>query len=388
MKRRVAILGSTGSIGTQAIEVCIRHSDKLQVELLTANTSSELLIEQAEKLRPNAVVIADESKYNEVNEALAPLDIKVFSGIDSICSLVAGDNIDMVLTAMVGFSGLRPTIAAVKAGKAIALANKETLVAAGSIVMSLAKENGAPIIPVDSEHSAIFQCLQGERATVEKVILTASGGPFFRKSEEELKSVTIDQALDHPNWKMGSKVTVDSASMMNKGLEMIEAKWLFGIDPSRIDIVVHPQSIIHSMAQFSDGSVTAQLSTPDMRLPIQYALTYPYRVDLDTKRLDFPQLGTFEFYKPDRQKFPCIRIAYEAIEKGGNIPCAMNAANEIAVEAFLSNEIPFTAIPEIIEEVINGTKFVVQPSLEDIYNTNDTAREMALLVKAKYSVNN
>lgn len=388
MKRRVAILGSTGSIGTQAIEVCIRHSDKLQVELLTANTSSSLLIEQAERLKPNAVVIADESKYNEVNEALAPLDIKVFSGIDSICSLVAGDNIDMVLTAMVGFSGLKPTIAAVKAGKAIALANKETLVAAGSIVMSLAKENGAPIIPVDSEHSAIFQCLQGERATVEKVILTASGGPFFRKSEEELKSVTIDQALDHPNWKMGSKVTVDSASMMNKGLEMIEAKWLFGIDPSRIDIVVHPQSIIHSMAQFSDGSVTAQLSTPDMRLPIQYALTYPYRVDLDTKRLDFPMLGTFEFHKPDQKKFPCIRIAYQAIEKGGNIPCAMNAANEIAVEAFLSNEIPFTAIPEIIEEVINGTKFVVQPSLEDIYNTNDTAREMALSVKAKYSVNN
>lgn len=388
MKRRVAILGSTGSIGTQAIEVCIRHSDKLQVELLTANTSSSLLIEQAERLKPNAVVIADESKYNEVNEALAPLDIKVFSGIDSICSLVAGDNIDMVLTAMVGFSGLKPTIAAVKAGKAIALANKETLVAAGSIVMSLAKENGAPVIPVDSEHSAIFQCLQGERATVEKVILTASGGPFFRKSEEELKSVTIDQALDHPNWKMGSKVTVDSASMMNKGLEMIEAKWLFGIDPSRIDIVVHPQSIIHSMAQFSDGSVTAQLSTPDMRLPIQYALTYPYRVDLDTKRLDFPLLGTFEFHKPDQKKFPCIRIAYQAIEKGGNIPCAMNAANEIAVEAFLSNEIPFTAIPEIIEEVINGTKFVVQPSLEDIYNTNDTAREMALSVKAKYSVNN
>lgn len=388
MKRRVAILGSTGSIGTQAIEVCIRHSDKLQVELLTANTSSSLLIEQAERLKPNAVVIADESKYNEVNEALAPLDIKVFSGIDSICSLVAGDNIDMVLTAMVGFSGLKPTIAAVKAGKAIALANKETLVAAGSIVMSLAKENGAPVIPVDSEHSAIFQCLQGERATVEKVILTASGGPFFRKSEEELKSVTISQALDHPNWKMGSKVTVDSASMMNKGLEMIEAKWLFGIDPSRIDIVVHPQSIIHSMAQFSDGSVTAQLSTPDMRLPIQYALTYPYRVDLDTKRLDFPMLGTFEFHKPDQKKFPCIRIAYQAIEKGGNIPCAMNAANEIAVEAFLSNEIPFTAIPEIIEEVINGTKFVVQPSLEDIYNTNDTAREMALSVKAKYSVNN
>lgn len=388
MKRRVAILGSTGSIGTQAIEVCIRHSDKLQVELLTANTSSGLLVEQAERLRPNAVVIVDESKYNEVNEALAPLDIKVFSGIDSICSLVAGENIDMVLTAMVGFSGLKPAIAAIKAGKAIALANKETLVAAGSIIMSLAKENGAPIIPVDSEHSAIFQCLQGERATVEKVILTASGGPFFRKSEEELKSVTIDQALDHPNWKMGSKVTVDSASMMNKGLEMIEAKWLFGIEPSRIDIVVHPQSIIHSMAQFSDGSVTAQLSTPDMRLPIQYALTYPYRVDLDTKRLDFPLLGTFEFYQPDQQKFPCIRIAYQAIEKGGNIPCAMNAANEIAVEAFLSKEIPFTAIPLIIEEVINGTKFVVHPSLEDIYNTNDTAREMALSVKAKYSVNN
>ncbi|NTV18420.1 MAG: 1-deoxy-D-xylulose-5-phosphate reductoisomerase [Bacteroidales bacterium] len=385
MKRKIAILGSTGSIGTQAISVCMGHPDLLQIELLTANTNTALLIEQARACMPNSVVIADESKYQEVSDALSPLDIKVFTGIKSICDIVGGDNIDMVLTAMVGFSGLEPTVAAIRAGKAIALANKETLVAAGQIVMAMAKKYGAPIIPVDSEHSAIFQCLQGERATVEKIILTASGGPFFRKSVKELESVTIADALNHPNWKMGEKVTVDSASMMNKGLEMIEARWLFNIVPENIEIIVHPQSIIHSMVQFSDGSVTAQMSTPDMRLPIQYALTYPFRADLDTKRVDFAKLARFEFHSPDHEKFPCIGMAYEAIKKGGNIPCAMNAANEIAVEAFLNGKIQFVSIPKIIENVMIGTEFVAEPTLEDIYKTNDQARALATTLINKHT---
>ena len=385
MKRKIAILGSTGSIGTQAISVCMGHPDLLQIELLTANTNTALLIEQASACMPNSVVIADESKYQEVYDALSPLDIKVFTGIKSICDIVGGDNIDMVLTAMVGFSGLEPTVAAIRAGKAIALANKETLVAAGQIVMAMAKKYGAPIIPVDSEHSAIFQCLQGERATVEKIILTASGGPFFRKSAKELESVTIADALNHPNWKMGEKVTVDSASMMNKGLEMIEARWLFNIVPENIEIIVHPQSIIHSMVQFSDGSVTAQMSTPDMRLPIQYALTYPFRADLDTKRVDFAKLARFEFHSPDHEKFPCIGMAYEAIKKGGNIPCAMNAANEIAVEAFLNGKIQFVSIPKIIENVMIGTEFVAEPTLEDIYKTNDQARALATTLINKHT---
>jgi 1-deoxy-D-xylulose-5-phosphate reductoisomerase len=385
MKRKIAILGSTGSIGTQAISVCMGHPDLLQIELLTANTNTSLLIEQARACMPNSVVIADESKYQEVSDALSPLDIKVFTGIKSICDIVGGDNIDMVLTAMVGFSGLEPTVAAIRAGKAIALANKETLVAAGQIVMAMAKKYGAPIIPVDSEHSAIFQCLQGDRATVEKIIRTASGGPFFRKSAKELESVTIADALNHPNWKMGEKVTVDSASMMNKGLEMIEARWLFNIVPENIEIIVHPQSIIHSMVQFSDGSVTAQMSTPDMRLPIQYALTYPFRADLDTKRVDFAKLAKFEFHSPDHEKFPCIGMAYEAIKKGGNIPCAMNAANEIAVEAFLNGKIQFVSIPKIIENVIIGTEFVAEPTLEDIYKTNDKARALASSIINKHT---
>jgi len=385
MKRKIAILGSTGSIGTQAISVCMGHPDLLQIELLTANTNTALLIGQARACMPNSVVIADESKYQEVYDALSPLDIKVFTGIKSICDIVGGDNIDMVLTAMVGFSGLEPTVAAIRAGKAIALANKETLVAAGQIVMAMAKKYGAPIIPVDSEHSAIFQCLQGERATVEKIILTASGGPFFRKSAKELESVTIADALNHPNWKMGEKVTVDSASMMNKGLEMIEARWLFNIVPENIEIIVHPQSIIHSMVQFSDGSVTAQMSTPDMRLPIQYALTYPFRADLDTKRVDFAKLAKFEFHSPDHEKFPCIGMAYEAIKKGGNIPCAMNAANEIAVEAFLNGKIQFVSIPKIIENVMIGTEFVAEPTLEDIYKTNDQARALATTLINKHT---
>ncbi len=378
MKRRIAILGSTGSIGRQALEVISLHPDLFCAEILTANSNSELLIRQAIEHKVNAVVIADESRYQMVSEALTPHDIKVFTGNESICTLASGSNVDMVLAAMVGFSGLEPVIAAIKAGKPIALANKETLVAAGSIVMKLAKEYGSPIFPVDSEHSAIFQCLQGEIATVEKIILTASGGPFFSKTRKEIESATVEMALDHPRWKMGPKVTIDSASMMNKGLELIEAHWLFDIDPSRIEIVIHPQSIIHSMVQFSDGSVTAQLSNPDMRLPIQFAFSYPYRVDLDTKRVDFPQLGSLTFHAPDLEKFPCIKIAYDAIRTGGNIPCAMNAANETAVESFLCRELPFMMIPEVIKQVIDKTELIQEPSIEEIYETDRISRELAL----------
>ncbi|MFA6335462.1 MAG: 1-deoxy-D-xylulose-5-phosphate reductoisomerase [Bacteroidales bacterium] len=384
MKRRIAILGSTGSIGTQALDVISKHRDMFEVECLTANSNAELLIRQAKNFNVNSVIIADVNKYKQVFDALDPLDIKVFTGIKSISDIVSGDNIDMVLTAMVGFSGLGPTIAAIKTGKAIALANKETLVAAGSIIMKLAKEYGAAIIPVDSEHSAIFQCLQGEKATVEKIILTASGGPFFRKTTEQIASATVEEALNHPNWSMGTKVTIDSASMMNKGLELIEAHWLFNMDPSKIEIVIHPQSIVHSMVQFSDGSVTAQMSSPDMRLPIQYALSYPFRLDLDTKRLNFADLHTLEFHKPDLTKFPCLRIAYETIEKGGNYPCALNAANEVAVQFFLSGKIPFTAIPKIIEDVLYGIEFVADPSIENIYKTDKQARELAFKIKLNY----
>ncbi len=388
MKRRIAILGSTGSIGTQALDVISRHRDIFDVECITANSNAELLISQAKAFNVNCAIIADESKYQQVFDALDHFDIKVFTGSKSISDVVSGDNIDMVLTAMVGFSGLAPTIAAIKAGKAIALANKETLVAAGSIIMKLAREYGAAIIPVDSEHSAIFQCLQGEKVRAEKIILTASGGPFFRKTKEEIASATIEQALNHPNWNMGAKVTIDSASMMNKGLELIEARWLFNMSPSDIEIVIHPQSIVHSMVQFPDGSVSAQMSNPDMRLPIQYALSYPFRLDLNTSRINFPDICSLEFYKPDTEKFPCLRIAIEAIEKGGNYPCAMNAANEIAVNHFLSSRIPFAAIPEIIEEVLSATEFVAEPSIEDIYQTDKKARELASMIKLKYKNGN
>lgn len=376
-KRRIAILGSTGSIGTQALDVISRHEDLFQVELLTANNNAELLIEQAIRFKPNAVVICNESKYKLVSDALEKHFIKVFTGLESICELVKGDGIDMVLTAMVGFSGLKPTVAAIKAGKAIALANKETLVAAGSIIMSLAKEYGSPIIPVDSEHSAIFQCLQGERAQVEKIILTGSGGPFRTWSEEEMRHATREMALNHPRWKMGPKVTIDSASLMNKGLELIEARWLFDINPSDIEVVIHPQSIIHSMVRFSDGCVMAQLSSPDMRLPIQYALAYPYRIDLDTNRIDFAQTGSLTFEKPDLNRFPCLSIAYAALEKGGNFTCAMNGANEIAVSAFLDGRIGFTDIPSIISDTLASCTFVRQPDLEAIYSTDFEAKRIA-----------
>ncbi|HCT94220.1 MAG: 1-deoxy-D-xylulose-5-phosphate reductoisomerase [Bacteroidetes bacterium GWE2_39_28] len=384
MKRKIAVLGSTGSIGTQALDVISRHPDLFTAEVLIANSNSSLLISQAIKHDVNTVVIADETKYDEVFKALDQYGIKVFTGRESIGKLISGSNIDVVLAAMVGFGGLEPTLEAIQAGKTIALANKETLVAAGSLVMKMAQEHNAPIIPVDSEHSAIFQCLQGERSPVEKIILTASGGPFFSKSIQEIESATIEQALNHPKWCMGPKVTIDSASMMNKGLEMIEAHWLFGVKPSDIEIIIHPQSIVHSMTQFKDGSVTAQLSTPDMRLPIQYAFSYPFRVALNTERIDFAKLSKLDFYKPDFNKFPCLTLAYKAIERGGNIPCAMNAANEIAVESFLAGKIKFSAIPEIISQVMDLVGQNDNPGRDDIFETDLEARKISRQIMNNY----
>ena len=376
-KRRIAILGSTGSIGTQALDVIGQHSDLFEVELLTANNNAGLLIEQARRFNPSSVVICNPALYDEVAAALDPLYIKVFTGIDSICDLVAGDAVDMVLTAMVGFSGLRPTLAAIKAGKAIALANKETLVAAGATVIRLARQYGAPILPVDSEHSAIFQCLQGEHATLEKILLTGSGGPFLHSTHEELAAATREQALNHPRWKMGAKVTVDSASLMNKGLELIEARWLFNVDPEDIEVVIHPQSIVHSMVQFSDGCVMAQLSQPDMRLPIQYALSYPRRIDLNTQRLDFAGLSRLTFEKPDTERFPCLRLAYEALDKGGNATCILNGANEVAVAAFLEGRIRFIEIPQVIDGTMSRCPFIENPDIDQIYSTDFEAKRIA-----------
>ncbi len=376
-KRHIAILGSTGSIGTQALDVIGQHEDRFQVELLTANNNSRLLIEQARCFNPASVVICNPDLYDEVAAALDPLYIKVFTGIDSICELLKDPQIDIVLTAMVGFSGLKPTIAAIEAGKAIALANKETLVAAGSLVMPLARKHGAPILPVDSEHSAIFQCLQGERARLEKILLTGSGGPFLHSTCEELAAATREQALNHPRWKMGAKVTIDSASLMNKGLELIEARWLFNVDPQDIEVVIHPQSIIHSMVQFSDGCVMAQLSQPDMRLPIQFALSYPERIDLNTQRIDFARLAQLTFEKPDLERFPCLGLAYGALEKGGNATCIMNGANEVAVAAFLEGKLRFLQIPEIIATTLARCSFVAQPDLDAIYSTDFEAKRIA-----------
>ncbi len=376
-KRHIAILGSTGSIGTQALDVISRHEDMFEVELLTANNNSALLIEQARRFNPSSVVICNPDLYDEVASALDPLYIKVFTGIDSMCELLKDPKIDIVLTAMVGFSGLRPTIAAIEAGHAIALANKETLVAAGGLIMPLARRYGTPILPVDSEHSAIFQCLQGEHARLEKILLTGSGGPFLHSTREQMAVATREQALNHPRWKMGAKVTIDSASLMNKGLELIEARWLFNVDPGDIEVVIHPQSIIHSMVQFSDGCVMAQLSQPDMRLPIQYALSYPQRIDLPTSRIDFPQLANLSFEKPDLDRFPCLGLAYEALEKGGNSTCAMNGANEVAVAAFLDGKIRFTDIPEVISTVMARCQYVADPDLEQIYSTDFEAKKLA-----------
>ena len=376
-KREIAILGSTGSIGTQALDVVAHHPDMFEIDLLTANNNAQLLIEQALKFKPNNVVICNKELYNTVNDALAKEDIKVFAGMESVNALVQSSNVDMVLASMVGFSGLEPTLNAIKAGKAIALANKETLVAAGSIVTRLAREYNSPIIPVDSEHSAIFQCLQGEHTQIEKLILTASGGPFRTWNREDIAKATREQALNHPNWDMGAKVTIDSASMMNKGLEMIEASWLFNVSADDIEIVVHPQSIVHSMVQFTDGCLKAQLGAPDMRVPIQYALSYPQRVDLDTRRISFPELAHLDFYAPDSSRFPAIDLAYHAHRIGGNMACIMNGANEIAVDAFLKGKILFHRITEIIEKTMEKATFVPLPDIDDIYSSNAQAKEIA-----------
>ena len=366
-RRHIAILGSTGSIGRQALDVVRQHRELFEVELLTANNSDDLLIEQALEFNPGAVVICNEEKYQKVADALQPKDIKVFAGMDSVCSLVGADDIDIVLTALVGFSGLRPTIV-------IALANKETLVAGGSVVMDLARKYRAPIIPVDSEHSAIFQCLLGAgENNFTRIHLTASGGPFRTWDKARMAEATRKEALRHPQWNMGAKITIDSATMMNKGFEMIEACWLFDTDPSKINIVVHPQSIIHSMIEFEDGAVIAQMGHPDMREPIQLALSFPKRLSLDNRKLDFAALGTLTFEQPDREKFPCLGLAYEAMEKGGNMPCVMNAANEAAVAGFLADKIRFYDIPDIISKCMDSIKFAGQPGLEDIFASNEEA---------------
>jgi len=378
MKRQLAILGSTGSIGTQALEVISEHPDLFEVYALTANNQVDLLINQARKFMPEVVVIANEQKYPELKEALEDLPIKVWAGSEAICQVVQAEPIQMVLTAMVGYSGLKPTIHAIKAGKAIALANKETLVVAGELITALAAEYKVPVLPVDSEHSAIFQCLVGEGYnTVEKILLTASGGPFRTKTLEELATVTKAQALKHPNWSMGAKVTIDSASMMNKGFEMIEAKWLFGLTPEQIQVVVHPQSIIHSMVQFEDGAVMAQLGIPDMKLPISYAFSYPERLKSRAPRLDFNQYSTFTFEEPDMVRFRNLAFAFEAVRQGGNMPCILNAANEIVVAAFLQDRIGFLQMSEVIEKTMLKASFIAVPSYDDYVQTDSEARCIA-----------
>lgn len=377
-KKGIAILGSTGSIGTQALEVITEQSEYFQVEVLTANNNADLLIQQAIAFQPNAVVIANESKYQLVSAALEEHDIKVYAGMDAICQIVQTSAVDIVLTAMVGYAGLKPTISAIEAGKTIALANKETLVVAGELITKLAYEKGVSIYPVDSEHSAIFQCLVGEfHNPIEKIYLTASGGPFRGKSRQELINVTRAQALKHPNWEMGAKITIDSATLMNKGLEVIEAKWLFNLRPEQIDVIVHPQSIIHSIAQFEDGSMKAQMGLPDMKLPIQYALGYPNRLKSTNKRFNFMDYPELTFEKPDTETFGNLNLAFEALHKGGNFACTLNAANEIAVDAFLKDKIGFLDIANINEKTINKVSFVNNPTISDYIETDKEARIIA-----------
>ena len=372
-KRHIAILGSTGSIGRQALDVIRQHRDMFEVELLTANNSSELLVQQAIEFDANNVVICNEEKYSEVADALQPHYIKVFAGMQSVCDLVKSETIDIVLTSMVGFSGLSSTVAAVNAGKTIALANKETLVAAGAIVMDLAAKHRSRILPVDSEHSAIFQCLMGSAgADIEKIHLTASGGPFRTWSRDQIAKATRAQALNHPNWSMGNKITIDSATMMNKGLEIIEARWLFGTPGDKINVVVHPESIIHSMVEYADGSVIAQMGHPDMREAIQFAFSYPQRLTLDNRKLNFAELGSLSFFAPDMDKFPALQLAYKALEKGGNMACIMNAANEAAVAAFLQERIGFYDITDVVAECMDGADFAASPDLVDIFEYNDS----------------
>lgn len=376
MKKQIAILGSTGSIGTQALQVIEEHPDLYEVYALTANNKVELLAEQARKFCPEAVVIANEEKYLQLKEALSDMPVKVYAGADALGQVVESEPIDIVLTAMVGYAGLRPTMNAIKAGKTIALANKETLVVAGELINKLANEYHAPILPVDSEHSAVFQCLEMHNP-VSKVILTASGGPFRSYTLEQLQTVTKEQALKHPNWHMGAKITIDSASMMNKGFEVMEARWLFGVRPDQIEVVVHPQSVIHSMVEFEDGAVKAQLGVPDMRLPIQYAFSYPERVHLSGERLDFSKYHTLTFEKPDTVRFRNLALAYEALHQGGNMPCIVNAANEVVVAAFLEDRISFLGMSDVIEKAMCQVSFVQNPSYADYVETDAETRRIA-----------
>nr|WKN35304.1 1-deoxy-D-xylulose-5-phosphate reductoisomerase [Tunicatimonas sp. TK19036] len=377
--RHIAILGSTGSIGTQALEVIQQHPDRFTVEVLTAHQNADLLIQQSLKFKPNTVVIVDEGQYDKVQDALDPHDIKVFAGANALASVATMESIDLVLTATVGYAGLLPTIKAIEAGKHIALANKETLVVAGELITKLARQNGVNLYPVDSEHSAIFQCLVGEfHNPIEKIILTASGGPFRGKTRKELAEVTKAQALKHPNWEMGAKVTIDSATLMNKGLEVMEAKWLFNVQPEQIEVVVHPQSIVHSLVQFQDSSIKAQLGLPDMRLPIQFALGYPERLPSDFPRfsfLDYPEL-TFE--RPDTDTFRNLALAYQAMERGGNMPCILNAANEIAVSEFLRDKLGFLSMSDVVEACLTEIPYIAHPAYEDYVNTDKETRIKAL----------
>ncbi len=382
-KKKIAILGSTGSIGTQALSVIREHADCFEATVLTAGNNADLLIEQAREFAPDAVVIANDARYEYVRDALADRPVKVYAGADALCQVVESDGVDMVLAAMVGFAGLRPTVRALQAGKPVALANKETLVVAGEVITRLAVERRVPVLPVDSEHSAIFQVLAGEGDNeISKILLTASGGPFLHFTDAEMKTAGIRQALQHPNWKMGEKITVDSATMMNKGFEMIEAKWLFGVQPERIEIVVHPESIVHSAVRFADGAVKAQLGVPDMRLPIQYALAYPRRLPLSGKQLDVFSMPTMHFMRPDFSRFPCLRLAYEAIGRGGNMPCALNAANEVANLAFRQERLRFVDVAKVVERTMERTDFQALTDLETCFDTDAEARHVAEEVAA------
>lgn len=377
-KKKIAILGSTGSIGTQALDIARANKDRIGIEVLTANSNADLLIAQAKEFNPSHVVIADESKYETVKQALADEDIKVFAGSKSIADVMDITSADTVLTAMMGYSGLKPTIRAIENNKRIALANKETLVVAGALVTRLCAQHKVEILPVDSEHSAIFQCLVGEDlSTIDKIILTASGGPFRGFKKQELEKVTRQQALKHPNWTMGAKITIDSATLMNKGLEVIEAKWLFGLQPSQIDVVVHPQSIIHSMVEFNDGSIKAQMGLPDMKLPIHYAFFFPERVKTELPRMSFKEINTLTFEEPDKKTFVNLELAYEAMNKGGNMACILNAANEIAVEAFLHDRISFLGIAKLNEKCMQTISFIADPSLDDYVRTDEETRNFA-----------
>lgn len=382
MKKQIVILGSTGSIGNQALQVIEEHPDLYEVYALTANNRVDKLIEQARKFQPEAVVIANEDKYQQLKDALADLPIKVYAGAEALCEIVESGPVNIVLTAMVGYAGLKPTINAIRAGKTIALANKETLVVAGELITELAQQYRTPILPVDSEHSAIFQCLEMNNP-ISKVILTASGGPFRTFSMEQLATVTKEQALKHPNWCMGAKITIDSASMMNKGFEVIEAKWLFGVKPEQIEVVVHPQSVIHSMVEYKDGAVKAQLGVPDMRLPIQYAFSYPKRETLSGERLDFIKCNTLTFEAPDTKRFRNLAFAYEAMNRGGNMACILNAANEVVVAAFLKDQISFLGMSDVIEKTMNRVTYISNPTYHDYVETDAIARRIA----AEYVIN-